>query len=72
VRARGILAAMPGVELSPEGDRQLRLRLLGDVTAARVNAALVSGGVEVSALVPERESLEDVFLELVGDGDVQG
>jgi ABC-type multidrug transport system ATPase subunit len=71
-RARGILAAMPGVELSPEDDRQLRIRLLGDVTAARVNASLVSGGVEVSALVPERESLEDVFLELVGDGDVQG
>jgi len=42
------------------------------VTAARVNAALVSAGVQVSALVPERESLEDVFLELVGDGDVQG
>jgi hypothetical protein len=26
----------------------------------------------VSALVPEQESLEDVFLALVGDGDVQG
>jgi ABC-2 type transport system ATP-binding protein len=72
VKARSVLADMPGVELSSEGDRQLRVRLLGDVTAARVNAALVSGGVEVSALVPERESLEDVFLELVGDGDVQG
>jgi hypothetical protein len=37
-----------------------------------VNAALVSAGVAVGALVPERESLEDVFLELVGDGDAQG
>jgi len=71
-RARGVLSAIPGVELSQESDRLLRIRLLGDVTAARVNAALVSAGVAVSALVPERESLEDVFLELVGDGDVQG
>jgi ABC-type multidrug transport system ATPase subunit len=72
VKARRVLSDMPGVELSPEGDRQLRVRLVGDVTAARVNASLVSAGVEVNALVPERESLEDVFLELVGDGDVQG
>ena len=71
-KARGVLETIPGVELSPESDRLLRIRLLGDVTAAEVNAALVSAGVAVSALVPERESLEDVFLDLVGDGDVQG
>jgi len=35
-----------------------------------VNAALVGAGVAVSALVPEHERLEDVFLELVGDADV--
>jgi hypothetical protein len=35
-----------------------------------VNAALVSAGVAVSALVPERESLEDVFLSLVEEGRV--
>jgi hypothetical protein len=34
-----------------------------------VNAALVAGGVAVSALVPERASLEDVFVALVEGAD---
>ncbi len=44
---------------------------LSDSTGpADVNAALVRAGVRVSALVPERRSLEEVFLELVeGDDD---
>jgi ABC-type multidrug transport system ATPase subunit len=71
-KARRVLSAIRGVELSPEGELPLRVRLLDEVTAAQVNAALVSAGVAVGALVPERESLEDVFLELVGDGDAQG
>jgi hypothetical protein len=37
-----------------------------------VNAALVAAGVAVSALIPERESLEDVFMSLVEDAGVQG
>jgi hypothetical protein len=37
-----------------------------------VNAALVRAGVEVSALAPERETLEDVFLSLVEDAGVPG
>jgi len=71
-KARRVLSAIAGVELSPESELPLRVRLLDEVTAAQVNAALVSAGVAVGALVPERESLEDVFLELVGDGDAQG
>jgi ABC-type multidrug transport system ATPase subunit len=71
-KARRVLSAIRGVELSPERELPLRVRLLDEVTAAQVNAALVSAGVAVGALVPERESLEDVFLELVGDGDAQG
>ena len=35
-----------------------------------VNAALVSGGVRVEALIPERDTLEDVFLHLVEGVDV--
>jgi hypothetical protein len=34
-----------------------------------VNEALVAAGVGVHALVPERHSLEDVFLSLVEEDD---
>ncbi len=71
-RAREALARLGDVEVSTDGERSLRVRLTERVSAAQVNAALVGAGVAVSALVPERESLEDVFLELVGDGDVHG
>jgi hypothetical protein len=49
----------------------LRVHLDG-ATAAQVNAALVSGGVAVGALVPERDTLEDVFMSLVEGSGVQG
>jgi len=39
-------------------------------TVAALNAALVGAGVGVHALVPERSSLEDVFLSLVEGADV--
>jgi hypothetical protein len=38
--------------------------------AADVNQRLVQAGVRVSALIPERDSLEDVFLHLVEGADV--
>jgi ABC-2 type transport system ATP-binding protein len=70
-RAAAILRDLAGVAgLSGEG-RILRVRLDG-ATAAQVNAALVSAGVAVSALVPERDTLEDVFLSLVEEPGVQG
>ena len=52
------------------GGRVLRVELAPPATAALVNAALVTGGVQVSALVPEQESLEDVFVSLVEGADV--
>jgi ABC-2 type transport system ATP-binding protein len=70
-RALRALASIEGVEATVEG-RVVRATLGGSATAAAVNAALVAAGVAVSALVPERESLEDVFLSLVEDGGVQG
>jgi ABC-2 type transport system ATP-binding protein len=67
-RALAVLAGVPGVEAAADGGSTLRVRL-GGSSAAEVNAALVGGGVAVSALVPERETLEDAFLTLVeGDG----
>ena len=71
-RARRILAGLDGVTLDgAETARDaLRLRLTPPASPATVNSALVSGGVAVSALVPEHESLEDVFVSLVEGADV--
>jgi len=64
-RAESILSSVPGVTVDGGGTAQLRVRLKVPATAAAVNAALVGGGIAVSALVPEQESLEDVFVALV-------
>ena len=72
-RAHRIVAALPGVEVVNDGppiDRSIRLKLAPPATSATVNARLVAEGVAVSALVPERASLEDVFLSLVENADV--
>jgi ABC-2 type transport system ATP-binding protein len=64
-RAIDVVSALPGVraEMAPGG---ISCSLSDSASAADVNAALVAAGVRVSALVPERASLEDVFLSLVG------
>lgn len=72
-RAGRVLADVAGVtvdgDAATRGAGAIRMRLSEPATAAQVNAALVSGGVEVSALVPERDSLEDVFVSLVEGED---
>jgi ABC-2 type transport system ATP-binding protein len=68
-RAERVLAGLAGVTLDGDGTVQLRVRLTPPATAPAVNAALVSAGVEVAALVPEHESLEDVFVSLVEGGE---
>jgi hypothetical protein len=70
-RAVAVIAALPGVEPVPsDGDGSLRVRLAEGVAAADVNEALIAAGIRVGALVPERSSLEDVFLHLVEGHDV--
>ena len=72
-KARAILASVEGATLDagdPEQGGGLRVELAPPATAAALNAALVAGGVAVSALVPEQESLEDVFVKLVEGADV--
>ncbi|HZD80978.1 MAG TPA: ABC transporter ATP-binding protein [Actinomycetota bacterium] len=69
-RALAVLAGVPGVEASADG-ALVRVRLRGAEPAA-VNAALVSAGLAVSALVPEQDTLEEVFLALVEEGHVPG
>ena len=75
--ARAILAiaGSPGVTIasSPPGSGgpgALVVTLAGGATAADLNAALVGAGVRVEALVPQRDTLEDVFLHLVEGADV--
>lgn len=73
-RARELLGPLEGVSISPDGETAgthgvLRVRLSPPASPDAVNAALVAAGVRVSALVPERESLEDVFLSLVAEGE---
>ncbi len=69
VRALEVLGAMAGVaaEAAPGG---VRVRLGDSVGPADVNAALVAAGIRISALMPERDSLEDVFFSLVEGADV--
>ncbi len=76
VRARKVLAELPGVTLD-EGPQDnglppgpVRIRLAAPATAAAVNATLVHAGVAVSELSSEHERLEEVFLDLVGDSGV--
>jgi ABC-2 type transport system ATP-binding protein len=71
-RAGEVLARLEGLKVESWGDRALGVRLGAETTAADVNSALVRAGVAVSALVPQQDSLEDVFLSLVGDDGVQG
>jgi ABC-2 type transport system ATP-binding protein len=75
LRARALLERAGGIDLvqGPPGGREggtLRVRLNGREPAA-LNRLLVSQGVEVGALVPESDSLEDVFLALV-ENDAAG
>ena len=67
--ARAVAERTAGVSImsaSGESSGVLRVMLAGEATPAALNAALVGAGVRVNALVPERETLEDVFLELTG------
>ncbi len=70
-RALRTLSPLEGVTVAAgEIPGTLVVHLARDATASAVNAALVIAGVEVSALMPERDTLEDVFLALVEDSDV--
>jgi len=69
-RALRVLGGLDGVSVLEDGAGSIRVRLAAPATPANVNASLVGGGVGVSALVPEQDSLEDVFVALVEGSDV--
>ncbi len=69
-RARGVLAAL-GLGPEPsEGDGIVTARLAGPTspTPEAIVAALVAGDVRVRGFATERESLEQRFIELTGEG----
>jgi ABC-2 type transport system ATP-binding protein len=72
-KASAVLIRLPGVEASSpqtEGPGMLSVTLSEGTVPSDVNAALVTGGVRVEALVPQRDTLEEVFLDLVEGVDV--
>ncbi len=70
-RAMRVVSTLPGVHATATAGA-LSCTLSDSTAPADVNAALVRAGVRVSALVPERRSLEDVFLELVEEPGAPG
>lgn len=73
-KAGQVVATITGAQIEDDGRSDgagmLTVRLSEGATPSALNAALVAAGVAVGALVPVRESLEDVFLELVEGADV--
>jgi ABC-2 type transport system ATP-binding protein len=67
-RAMRVVSGVAGVE-AVAADGSVSCTLTDSIEPADVNAALVAAGVRVSALVPQRRTLEDVFLELVEGPD---
>ena len=67
--ACAVLAAEAGLDARRDGADSLIVEADGD-RAAHVNSLLVSRGIKVSALVPVRETLEDVYLRLTAGGRV--
>jgi ABC-2 type transport system ATP-binding protein len=73
VRAAAIAGRLQGVRVAVPptvGARTFTVILDGGASPADVNAAIVTAGLRVSALVPEADTLEDVFLALVEGADV--
>jgi ABC-2 type transport system ATP-binding protein len=80
VRAAAVLGRFEGgavAEAGPDPPSRagaeatwIRVRITEPASPAAINAALVEAGIRVSALIPERASLEDVFVSLVEGADV--
>jgi ABC-2 type transport system ATP-binding protein len=64
-RASEVLARFRGLEVESEVNGSLRVTLADGLDPAEVNRMLVGAGVAVRALVPERRSLEEVFMALI-------
>jgi ABC-2 type transport system ATP-binding protein len=63
-------AGLPGVLQASLSDGDLEVKLADGVRSAALVALLVARGVEIDEVRRERQSLEDMFLELVNDEGV--
>jgi ABC-type multidrug transport system ATPase subunit len=63
-----VVAAIPAVDEVTSVDGVLDVAV-DAAQAPAINRALVEAGIAVSALYPQKASLEDVFLELTTNGD---
>ncbi|MDQ3662024.1 MAG: ABC transporter ATP-binding protein [Actinomycetota bacterium] len=64
-RASEVLAQLRGLDVESEDHGSFRVSVADDLNPAEINRKLVSAGVGVRALVPERRSLEEVFMTLI-------
>ena len=64
-----VLERFRGLEVESASHGSLRVTLADGLDPAEINRMLVSAGVAVRALVPERRSLEEVFIALVEGSD---
>ena len=68
--AEALLASLRGIDDVERVDGRLRI-VAGAVPPQEVNRALVTAGIGVTELRPERTSLEDVFFELTREEETQ-
>jgi len=64
-----VLERFRGLEVVSANHGSLRVTLADGLDPAEINRMLVSAGVAVRALVPERRSLEEVFMALIEGSD---
>ncbi len=65
---RELIDKLDWAEADPGSDGMINVKLSGG-SSAQLNRLLVEQGIEVSALVPVKTSLEDLYLKLVGEND---
>ncbi len=65
-KARSVLASLPWATDNGEGPQGEILATLKGSRSADLNTALMEAGIRVSALIPQRRSLEDFFIEVTG------
>jgi ABC-2 type transport system ATP-binding protein len=68
-QAEGILKRIDGIQsVERTGGNRIRI-LTGAITAGRINQMLIEGGIGVERVVERRESLEETFFRLTGEGE---
>lgn len=64
--AMNVLVKMDDIEVAEVEDSTIKIRASED-NISLVNRALVAADIAVTAMIPEKSSLEDLFLEMIGE-----